>query len=132
MSFKLNIRGRDDFLPPPAANPANPLIGDHEGVQKEVGTPEFGSSAETVPDLAGYTISRLAGLAGPAIEKEVLPYRLDDADRDLAKAYHQHHFGCALCCAAGQDRGSRCIVGLGLWNQYLGETRADEGRGNEQ
>ena len=114
MTFKLRIRGRDHFDIPTAANPANPLISD----EQEVEMLDFDFGAVTANDLQLHTISRLAGLAGRAIEKAV-PYVLSEADRKLAEAYHQHHFGCRTCCAAGQDRVSRCEVGLKLWTLYL-------------
>jgi hypothetical protein len=39
----------------------------------------------------------------------------------LATAYHQHHFNCRTCCAAGQGRGLRCGAGAALWRSYGGD-----------
>ena len=36
----------------------------------------------------------------------------------LDKAYQRHHFGCAVCVAAGQGRGLRCGTGAALWSAY--------------
>lgn len=98
MSFKLRIRGRDYIEPSTAANSANPLI----LFKQKAELPTASANDETVQDLTQHTISRLAGLAGPAIEKEK-PYPcLSEADHIRARTYHQHHFGCRTCCAAGQ------------------------------
>ena len=114
MTFKLRIRGRDYFEPSTAANPANPLI----LTEQEADLPTMAANDATVQDLTQHTISRLAGLAGSAIEK-AKPYTcMSDADRIRASAYHQHHFGCTSCCAAGQGRGDRCEIGMGLCAAY--------------
>jgi hypothetical protein len=36
----------------------------------------------------------------------------------LADAYHAHHFGCAVCVAAGKGSGLRCGTGAALWTAY--------------
>lgn len=43
-----------------------------------------------------------------------------NAWRELAQAYHEHHFGCSTCTAAGRGAvyGLRCGVGAALWNTY--------------
>ena len=117
MSFKLRIRGRDYSDPSTAANPANPLI----LAEQETDLPTVAANDATVQDLTQHTISRLAGLAGPAIEKAKPHPRLSEADHIKAGEYHQHHFGCKTCCAAGQGRGTRCEVGMGLWTAYQQE-----------
>ena len=38
--------------------------------------------------------------------------------RPLAQAYHQHHFACPTCCAAGKGYGLRCGTGTTLWSAY--------------
>jgi len=117
VSFRLNIRGRDDFSSSSAANPANPLI----LAELEADLPTMAANDATVQDLAQHTISRLAGLAGRTIEKAKPRTCMSDADRISAGDYHQHHFGCTSCCAAGQGRGDRCEVGMGLWAAYQNE-----------
>ena len=117
MTFKLRIKGRDYFEPSTAANPANPLI----LAERDAGLPTVAANDETGQDLTQHTISRLAGLAGPAIEKAKPHTCMSDADRIRAGAYHQHHFGCTSCCAAGQGRGDRCEIGMGLWTAYQQE-----------
>ena len=43
----------------------------------------------------------------------------DPADwRELAAAYHAHHFKCPFCIAAGKGYGLRCGVGAALWSTY--------------
>ena len=117
MTFKLRIKGRDYFEPSTAANSANPLI----VTEQEAELSAVAANDATVQDLTQHTISRLAGLAGPAIEK-AKPYPcLSEVDRIKASAYHQHHFGCTSCCAAGQGRGDRCEIGMGLWTAYQNE-----------
>ena len=117
MTFKLRIRGRDYFEPSTAANSANPLI----VTEQEAELPTVAANDATVQDLTQHTVSRLAGLAGPAIEK-AKPYPcLSEVDRIKASAYHQHHFGCTSCCAAGQCYGYRCEIGMALWVIYQAE-----------
>ena len=40
--------------------------------------------------------------------------------RELAQAYHEHHFNCPNCIAAGRDSryGQRCGAGMALWGSY--------------
>ena len=116
MTFKLRIKGRDYFEPSTAANPANPLILTES--KAELST--VAANDATVQDLTQHTISRLAGLAGLAIEK-AKPNRSLTFDRIKANAYHLHHFGCKTCCAGGQGRGDRCEIGMGLWTAYQNE-----------
>ena len=116
MSFKLRIRGRDYFEPSTAANSANPLI----VTEQETDLATVAANDATVQDLTQHTISRLAGLASPAIEN-AKPNRRLTFNRISASEYHQHHFGCTTCCAAGQGRGDRCEIGMGLWTAYQNE-----------
>ena len=117
MTFKLRIIGRDYFESSSAANPANPLI----LTELKADLPTMAANDATVQDLALHTISRLAELAGRAIEKAKPRTCMSDADRIKAGDYHLHHFGCTSCCAAGQGRGDRCEIGMGLWAAYQNE-----------
>lgn len=38
--------------------------------------------------------------------------------RAMAREYHQHHFSCGDCIAAGQGSGLRCGTGTALWGAY--------------
>ena len=40
--------------------------------------------------------------------------------KELAAAYHAHHFNCPTCIAAGRGSryGQRCGVGMALWRTY--------------
>ena len=117
MTFKLRIIGRDYFESSSAANPANPLI----LTELKADLPTMAANDATVQDLALHTISRLAELAGRAIEKAKPQTCMSDTDRIRSRTYHQHHFGCTSCCAAGQGRGDRCEIGMGLWAAYQNE-----------
>ena len=43
-----------------------------------------------------------------------------NAWRELAAAYHAHHFNCGTCIAAGRGAvyGLRCGTGAALWTSY--------------
>lgn len=43
-----------------------------------------------------------------------------NAWRELAAAYHAHHFNCPTCIAAGRGSryGQRCGAGMALWRAY--------------
>ena len=43
-----------------------------------------------------------------------------NAWRELAAAYHAHHFKCSTCIAAGRGAvyGLRCGTGAALWTNY--------------
>ena len=51
---------------------------------------------------------------------EIEPPKNPGAWRELARAYHLHHFECATCQAAGRGTsyGLRCGVGTALWTTY--------------
>ena len=54
-------------------------------------------------------------------EQATLETELDPANwRELAVAYHAHHFSCQICIAAGRGIrfGLRCGVGAALWCAY--------------
>ena len=40
--------------------------------------------------------------------------------KELASAYHAHHFNCRACIAAGRGSryGQRCSAGMALWQAY--------------
>jgi len=42
--------------------------------------------------------------------------------KELAAAYHEHHFKCSMCMGAGRGSryGRRCGVGQALWFDYSG------------
>ena len=52
--------------------------------------------------------------------KEIEPPTDPGAWRELARAYHLHHFECVTCTAAGRGAryGLRCGVGTALWTTY--------------
>ncbi len=48
------------------------------------------------------------------------PHADPGAWRELAAAYHAHHFNCITCQAAGRGKryGLRCVVGSAMWRTY--------------
>lgn len=44
--------------------------------------------------------------------------------KELAAAYHAHHFNCPTCIAAGLGSryGQRCGAGMALWHSYFRST----------
>ena len=45
--------------------------------------------------------------------------------KELAAAYHAHHFNCPTCIAAGLGSryGQRCGAGMALWHSYFRSTQ---------
>lgn len=64
----------------------------------------------------------IEGETSPSARPALPPAPAPDVEnwRVLASAYHQHHFGCATCIAAGRGvrYGLRCGVGAALWADY--------------
>ncbi len=55
----------------------------------------------------------------PTISEQEVNGVNDTADwRELARAYHRHHWNCRTCIAAGKGYGLRCGVGAALWRAY--------------
>ena len=78
-------------------------------------TPELrGMIRETKAELLKY-FSVFA-----ANDSEPEPPSDPNAWRELAAAYHAHHFNCPTCVAAGRGAqyGLRCGVGAALWTSY--------------
>lgn len=50
--------------------------------------------------------------------QEAAPPTDPSAWRELAQAYHLHHFACSTCQAAGRGYSARCGVGAALWGRY--------------
>lgn len=73
-------------------------------------------------DRPGPERTQAVSQAKAATEKASRPDPEPPADpaawRELAAAYHRHHFSCPQCIAGGQGRGLRCGVGAALWNIY--------------
>ena len=72
----------------------------------------------TVATVATVAVAETQKLAAndPAPEPPADP----NAWRELARAYHTHHFNCPQCVAAGRGAvyGERCDVGALLWSCY--------------
>ena len=54
-----------------------------------------------------------------------------NAWRELAAAYHHHHFKCPTCIAAGRGAGYglRCGTGAALWTSYSDTTEQPANKG---
>lgn len=92
----------------------------NDPTRSEPGAPENlrkPQNAPAVNDLANSVLSERENLRKP-----VVPPADSDAWRELAQAYHAHHFKCPVCIAAGRgsNYGERCSVGLALWRAYDG------------
>lgn len=85
----------------------------------------IGQFSEAVNDPAGSDPDYQENLQKPEMTAEANdqapePPADPNAWRELAQAYHEHHFGCSTCVAAGRGAvyGLRCGVGAALWNAY--------------
>lgn len=81
-----------------------------DGRLKAAGAPDV--LRRWAPRLREQRAPLIAALQAPA------PSDLTIDWRPLARAYHQHHFGCPICCAAGKGYGLRCGTGAALWHAY--------------
>ena len=61
-----------------------------------------------------------ASSPAPSPEHDLEPAPNPESWKELASAYHAHHFGCHHCQAAGRgwEYGLRCGVGAALWTAY--------------
>lgn len=55
------------------------------------------------------------------------PY-LQAATAAAATAYHDHHFACPTCIAAGKGAGTRCADGTALHQTYVGAFASDRSK----
>jgi len=86
---------------------------------------QIGQFGEAVNDPAGFSPDGQENLRKPVIvavadDPGPEPPFDPDAWRELAEAYHAHHFSCAYCIAAGRGNryGVHCGVGAALWTSY--------------
>ena len=65
-------------------------------------------------------IGLIEALAANDLNPDPEPPPDPNAWRELAQAYHAHHFGCSTCIAAGRGAmyGLRCGTGAALWINY--------------
>ena len=65
-------------------------------------------------------IQKIEALSAAANDPAPEPPTDPNAWRELATAYHLHHFKCCTCVAAGRGAvyGLRCGVGAALWTSY--------------
>jgi hypothetical protein len=74
------------------------------------------STIATVATVATVAVAKRDELAANDPEPPSDP----QAWRQLAAAYHAHHFNCPTCIAAGSSNryGQRCGAGIALWQAY--------------
>ena len=88
---------------------------------------QFAQFGEAVNDPASTQPPDLVQPPNPAPEPPTDP----NAWRELAAAYHQHHFKCPVCIAAGRGAGYglRCGTGAALWTSYSDTTEQPANKG---
>lgn len=86
---------------------------------------EFATATPATPAThwqeSGGTVASVATAKKPAANDLATEPPTDpNAWRELAAAYHAHHFKCSTCIAAGRGAGYglRCGVGAALWTSY--------------
>lgn len=85
--------------------------------------PEKLAALEALAELAELAVSQQLNCtlqANPANDPRPEPPTEPNAWRELARAYHRHHFGRRSCIAAGHgaEYGLRCGVGPASWDDY--------------
>lgn len=75
------------------------------------------------PEIMAALATQSSTPAAPATATPARPaLHVHQHDRiAAARAYHDHHFQCAVCISAGQGRDTReaCKYGLALWKNYM-------------
>ena len=68
----------------------------------------------------GVPLQKIEALSPAANDPALEPSTDPNAWRELATAYHLHHFKCCTCITAGRspEYGLRCGTGAALWNAY--------------
>ena len=86
----------------------------HEGCTPD--TPDTSCLSDTYAIFQTGSFAEAVNDPSPPPEPPADP----NAWRELAKAYHDHHFVCGTCIAAGRspDHGTRCCEGSLLWDVY--------------
>lgn len=88
--------------------------------------PNMDATNATKPGFVGFVasipapIQKIEALSAAANDPAPEPPQDPNAWRELATAYHLHHFKCTTCIAAGRGAvyGLRCGTGTALWNAY--------------
>ena len=86
-----------------------------EGVSAAANDP-----AQAVGLVASLAVSTPVSSQTPVFIEPPEPPTDPNAWRELATAYHLHHFTCPTCIAAGRgaEYGLRCGTGAALWASY--------------
>ncbi len=108
----------------PAANDPAQAV----GLVSKVGVSAL-VSAE--PAVSSGKVSKLVSSQTPVFTEPPEPPIDPNAWRELAAAYHHHHFKCPACIAAGRGAGYglRCGTGAALWTSYSDTTEQPANKG---
>ena len=95
-------------------------------LKKTETAPYMDATNATKPGFVGFVasiaapIQKIEALSPAANDPALEPPTDPNAWRELAAAYHLHHFACPTCIAAGRGAGYglRCGTGAALWNAY--------------
>lgn len=104
-----------------AAVPSVPPEKSGEGTQEPAWIKAVPLVPSVPPHLNDPGTNTQIGPFGEAVnDPDPVPPTDPNAWRELAAAYHAHHFKCSTCIAAGRGAqyGLRCGVGAALWNAY--------------
>lgn len=76
--------------------------------------------AQAVGPVTKPPVNKLVTSQTPVSTEPAEPPLDPNAWRELATAYHLHHFKCSTCIAAGRGAGYglRCGTGAALWTSY--------------
>lgn len=141
--FKLDMNAirksaNDKLLTANAANAAN--FANESG--KTVA--QISKKSPKLAGLAGLAVSRQLNCTVQGVPSSTQPPDLvqppnpapepptdPNAWRELAAAYHAHHFKCPVCIAAGRGAGYglRCGTGAALWTSYSDATERPDKKG---
>ena len=86
--------------------------------------PIHGGCTPDTPDTPDFVDTRensqIRQLGEAVNDQEPEPQTDPNTWRELAAAYHAHHFNCPTCIAAGRGSsyGQRCGAGMALWRAY--------------
>ena len=89
-----------------------------DGKLKAVG--KLSAVQSWAPRLREHKLELIEALAANDPNSQPEPPPDPNAWRELAQAYHAHHFKCPVCKAAGHGSmyGPRCGVGASFWTSY--------------
>ena len=96
-----------------------------ENLKKPVMPAAANDPAQGAGLVANPAVATLVSSQTPVSTEPAEPPLDPNAWRELAAAYHAHHFKCPVCIAAGRGAGYglRCGTGAALWTTYSDATQ---------